>query len=321
LTEDTLRTRIEVVGAEEAKASLIEYFQAYKAGTQDINALNTGLKEQAGSIYGARRSLMLMRTDWKMQHAAWVESASVMRGVGQIGREITSMWQAYSVAQIRVTQAEQGVSSAHANVAILQDELNSLTAQGKASSEEYYDTLIKLTEAQGALKLASDGVSKAQTENIVGYVGMGLQVSGLFANIVFMLPHLRLLTQLINAQTIATGLATVASYAHAAALWLVASAAAVAKAFLAPEILIPAVVAGGLAVAWIASQQAKKGMATGGIVPTTGWYYLHQQEHVQKAGSSAGGSNITFNIYGKDARETATTISGELSALRRRGVI
>ena len=94
---EPLTTEIRVIGAEEAKRTLIDYFRAYEDGKESVKDLNTAMREQYGSLYGMRRALGLLKTEWRMQHAAWIEGARVMRDIGQIGRSLTSMWQAYNM--------------------------------------------------------------------------------------------------------------------------------------------------------------------------------------------------------------------------------
>jgi Zn-dependent alcohol dehydrogenase len=192
------------------------------------------------------------------------------------------------------------------------------------SSEEYYDTLVKITEAQIGVKDASVAVSKAQQENIIGYFGMALQVGNVASSLIMLNMHMKLLTGLTIGQTIATWAAAVAESAHAAAIWLKAHAMVVVMALTGVGLLV---IAGLLAAAAAASAsvsgiQAKagRGMQMGGIIPETGWYYMHQYERVQRANASIG-ANITINVYGKDAKASAKTIGEELSTLRRRGVI
>lgn len=207
--EAPLITRIGIEGEEDTVAALRDFFQTFKEGRGDIAAAETEMRNYSKSIYGARRALMLIRTEWRMQHAAWIEGARLMRDVGRIGRSITQMWTAYNVGQIRVERATRDVEEA---VIELSEAQQLHTRYLRDFGEESIYTIRaheRLENASQAEKDARERLATAQRDNILGYVGMGLQAGELIAVLPMLRMHLHMLTSTLGLTTTSVyGLAT-----------------------------------------------------------------------------------------------------------------
>lgn len=194
-----LGTEIYVEGADEAKASLTDFFQTFVTGKGNIDEAVASLREHAKAIYGGRRALMLIRTEWRLQHAAWLEGARLMRDVGRIGNAITQMWQAYNIAQIRIEKAERSLTEAKrdatTSLRTYLRYLRDFTAESvftKGAAED-------LTEAIEAHKRATEDLAKAQNDMRIGYVGIALQMGGLLATIPITIMHLHMVKSTLAA--------------------------------------------------------------------------------------------------------------------------
>ena len=115
MAEESMTTELRVDVGDSIKI-LQDYFRMYREGGHDVKQLNKEMREITSGMYGARRALSAMRTEWKLQHAAWIEGARVMRDIGRMGRTLVSIWQAYTIGSLRVEQAQLGVSQAQENV-------------------------------------------------------------------------------------------------------------------------------------------------------------------------------------------------------------
>lgn len=320
---EPLETEVRVIGADRFVQDLSEcYREIMRTGEVTKQTAQT-MREARAPIMAMSRAVSGMRSVYRTQHAELLEGVRMLRQVGYVGRNVTSMWQAYSIAMMRTQDAQRSYQTASNEVVILQDELNRLQQQGITSGEEYIDVQLRLNQAKMQAKQASSDLARAQQENIVGYLGLGLQTTGLIANVADLYRHYTMMKAVHGSVTAALGIETAARYANAAASWIQAKAqAAVAAMTPYAWILIPAMIAAGAgAIAWIESQRS---MQKGGIVPETGWYYLHKHEYVTPRRPQPWHPiQITNNIYGStNPEEVARKIeSRTINALRSRGVI
>lgn len=196
-TEQAMANFVAMVkrSGEEARAGRMtwsDFFAAYTRGTEDTKRLNVEMRKLSGSVYGARRAAMLARTEWRMMHEAGIELMRVFGDIGRIGRNITQMWQTYTMMQMRVEQASRGVQEAQAEVVMRQQELNRLQQQGITTGEEYITAQIALNQATARQEQAQRQLSHAQLENIVGYVGMGFQIMDVVRSLYIMQMHIHM---------------------------------------------------------------------------------------------------------------------------------
>jgi len=344
-----LVTEIQVVGVEDVTQKLIEYFNAYKQGTQDIQTLNEAMRQTAAPIYGMRRSLMLLRTEWRVMHAVWIEGARVMRDIGRIGRNVTQIWTAWTVGQIRLENASRNYREACEEVAKAQQEYNEyLEAFGEASiyTKEAYERLQEAIERQ---RDAEQQLQRAQQETIIGYIGIALQIGDIIGTIPTMILHIHMLqatmkTASIAAKTLTASLGTIgAVLAGFAAGVMVVQAlteafgqtGAAASAIIGVLVMVAAILAkmalsvsilsfGGAALAGIAafgaamaaygaySYATYKPKQYGGYIPETGLYLLHAGEYVvpkHETHKTTKMINATINQYVTVTKEVDWTIA------------
>ena len=208
-----LITEIKVTGVQEARRQLIEYFRAYKSGTQDIKELNKAMRETAQPIYGMRRAISLLKTEFQLSHQVMFETARLMRDIGRIGRTITGIFTAYTVGQIRLAQAQKDVKEAQKAVAEAQAAYNhylEVFGENSVFTQRAYEELQKAIERQ---KEAQEELQRTQQATTLGYVGMTLQTAELIATIPTMIKHINdlriaLATANISGSALATTLGT-----------------------------------------------------------------------------------------------------------------
>lgn len=275
-----------VVGYED----FIESMSRIAAGIRETGTVSRDtsleIKNLNKPIWSMRRSLTGIRTSIRMYNAHLFEAGRIMRDVGFIGRTMTRMWQAYNIAQMRVADATRDLKTAQEKVSTVQRQLNQMQNEGVKSGKDYYDLQMQLITAQQDEKKARADLSRAQQENIVGYVGMALQVNDILSRIISLDYHttvfgatLKFLKKYQDAfnissaigtalkwesvkSSVASALATThetaADAAHTAALWLKAKALAVVHA-LTPHGWAILAVAGAIAagtLAWIAYEES-----------------------------------------------------------------
>lgn len=194
----SLATEIETRGVKQAKKDFEDFFYAFSKGKEDIKKLNEEMRKSAAPVYGARRSLMLLRTEWRMQHATMVESARAMMSISRIGSHITQMFTAYTMGQIRVERAQRDVAEATKTVAELQDRYNRYLEVFGKDSVFTQRALEDLTDAQNKQKEAMDALAKAQQDMIMGYIGIGLQAPVAIAGIIDVAFHISNVIKLIK---------------------------------------------------------------------------------------------------------------------------
>jgi len=315
----TLITKIQLAGVEDARRQLVEYFNAYKSGTRDIKELNKEMREVAQPIYGMRRALSLARTEWRLNHQAMIEASRIMHDIGRIGRTITSIFTTYTVAQIRLAQAQRDYEDAVEDVSEAQERYNRyLEVFGEKSvfTQRAYKQLQNAIEKQ---KEAEEELQRTQQATMMGYVGIGLQIGELAATIPTMIKHINdlriaLATANTTASTLATTLGTIGAVLSGIFLGVEAANAlcdafgeigAVASIVIGALTAIAAITAaialhvsimsfGAAAIAGIAAfgaamaiqgayRYTTKEYQYGGYVPETGLYMLHAGEYVVPA--------------------------------------
>jgi len=193
-----LTTEIEARGIQETKRQLIDFFHAFREGKEDVKKLNKEMRQIAQPIYGMRRSLTLIRTEWKTQHATLVETARLFRDVSSIGRSLTSMFRTYTVGQIRVERAQRDAADAAKTVAELQDRYNRYLEVFCKDSVFTKRALEDLTEAKQAEKEATDLAAQAQNDMRLAYIGIALEAPTIISSFIDIGEHVKTLTALIK---------------------------------------------------------------------------------------------------------------------------
>lgn len=323
-------------------------FKAFPEASEDISL---AMKRGTANIYGQRRALIAIRTEWRTTHAELIEVGRAMQAVGAIGKTLMSMFQAHTLAQMRLADATRDLESATGKTGILREEMFRLERDGKRGTEEYIDTQMRLVDAENSAADAHANLGRVQQENIFGYASMGLSVIGVVGNLIDLAYHIKIIQHLHQAAKLAadleaashvTNAAAIAgeSTAKAAAIGTGAAEATARKGWIATiwaEVVarvsqlsvIPiwgwAMIAAGTAIAagaigWYMSQRSYE---KGGVIPETGWYYMHRRETVTPEGKAArGGVVINFSpvIYG-DSPTRERAYDEFIQRMRRQGAL
>jgi len=208
-TRDVLLTEFTNVGADDLittlgtiRQSLLEMRDSGMSAAVGFGETKKQLMEYTDWLYTVRRAQTAMRTEFRVTHADLIEGARVLQDVGAIGRTVVSMWQAYTLAQTRVADAARDIREAQGDVVIIQDALNRSMRSGDL--EQQMELTLKLSHAKTAAAEASQALTKAQNDNIIGYIGMGLQMGSILGRLPTMALHITVLQGLMAAKAAAT---------------------------------------------------------------------------------------------------------------------
>lgn len=317
---EALETEVRVKGADDFVRELSECYNAILKTGEVTKQTAQRIREARAPMLAMSRTISGVRMAYRMQHAEMLESMRLLRKVGSIGYSVVHMWNAYSVAQLRVESTQRSLAEAQSRVAIIQNELNNLQRQGITTGEKYLNLQLELNQAKAHAEERSKALAKAQQENIIGYVGMGLQIVGLIPRMQELYQIYATIKAIHVGTTAAIWAETVARSAAAAAAWFQAKAEIVLHALAGPIGWALLATAAGVSALYIAKMvtEQQRSMQMGGFIPETGWYYMHRHEEVTPAYAPRRG-NIYFYIYEtRRARDTAKEV---IDVLRRRGEI
>lgn len=189
-----------VIGGAGARSDLRALWQEFKDGKMTVEEFNQEMRNLSGSIYAQRRVIMLMRTEYRNTRAALYEAMRGFRAVARIGRTITSTYMTFTLMQMRVADKTRDVRDTQEDLAKIQERrirvVKDLGANNAIAlrliNEE--DRLTKrLTDDRRDLK-------RAQDQNIIGYVGIGLQTLQIIPTMVALKRHIDL-TRLYMGET------------------------------------------------------------------------------------------------------------------------
>ena len=202
LAEDVLTTRFAVEGADDLITVLggirQELLNMGSSTAVGFGQAKASLSEYTDWLYTVRRAQTAMRTEFRVTHADLIEGGRLLSDFGAIGRNVVSMWQAYTLAQIRVADAARDIRSAQADVTITQDTLNRAMRSG--TLEQQMNLQLQLSSAQSKVKDSTEALTKAQNDNIVGYAGMALQMGSIIGRLPTMALHIKVLSGLLIAK-------------------------------------------------------------------------------------------------------------------------
>lgn len=193
-----LVTEIQVAGVEDVKSQLADLWRSFREGNITIKELNKQMREIGAPIYAMRRSLTLLRTEWRMQHQTLIATSRVMRDIGYIGKSIISMLQAYQISQIRIAQAQRDVAEATKTVAELQDRYNrylEVFGEDSVFTKRAYE---ELQEAIENKQRAIEEVNRALQEQNLQYIGIGLSMGSFISQTITAIGHLKELTTVLG---------------------------------------------------------------------------------------------------------------------------
>jgi len=193
-----LITGVRVTGVKEAKRQLADLWRSFQQGGISIKELKKQISEIGAPVYAMRRSLTLLRTEWRMQHQTLIATSRVMRDIGYIGRNIISMLQAYQISQIRIAQAQRDVAEATKTVAELQDRYNrylEVFGEDSVFTKRAYE---ELQEAIENKQRAIEEVNRALQEQNLQYIGIGLSMGSFISQTITAIGHLKELTTVLG---------------------------------------------------------------------------------------------------------------------------
>lgn len=202
-----LTTKIGIQGSDEVLSVFGEFYRELRTVGSSVEDVNNQMREHSRTVYAQRRALMLLRTEYRMAHAAQIAAQRVMRDIGRIGREIVSMWQAYNIAQMRIENTSRDLARAQMDLAESQEWYNQMVRDFGERSIYAIDALDNLKDAQERVDDASRAAAKAQQDFWFGVIGIILSAIGTAALIPNIFRHFNELKNILGA----TGLAGVFS--------------------------------------------------------------------------------------------------------------
>jgi hypothetical protein len=206
---EALETEIRVLGFEETIRTLQDYMKTIRETGVVTKEMAEDAREMMRSYREVRRTISHMRTVWKAHHATLLEGIRAFRQFGYIGRELVRMWQAYSVAMLRIERAQRDVEDAARDVAYYQQLYNQyLRDFGKESifTQQSWENLQRAIESEKeALAIAQ----KTHEDMRAGWVLMGLDAVTFAGNLAHVAEAAFVLKASLNAVSIS--LASLAS--------------------------------------------------------------------------------------------------------------
>lgn len=219
MSEFPVVTRYEIQGAETVIQTNARLLQSYQQGETSVKDFNKSLRENMEGFKAQNSVLSANRMAMRVQYNDLLQFGRVMSNIGSVGNSLLSMWQAYTIGQIRVEQANQGVAQAQLGVAKahakVEDAQKEVAKWQKIYNEYLRDfgsdsaytkaALDSLTQAQEYQQEAQSGEKDAMAQVVeemrkaaqalesltVGYIGIGLQSVGAAANVANLIVNLK----------------------------------------------------------------------------------------------------------------------------------
>ena len=132
-----------------------------------------------------QRAQRFLTQAYRAQHQQFMDSISVMRQVGYIGRSILTMWQAYTIGQMHVAESLDRVEEAQIAVN------TALDLYGE-NSVVYQDAVSDLEKLEAAAE-------KAKGDQTMGLIGLGMSAVGVAAQVGTLAAKLGLIEELVLA--------------------------------------------------------------------------------------------------------------------------
>ncbi len=181
----------EVRGASSASDEIRKIYDALRAGSVTVDQANEQMRQFNGSILAQRRAIMMIRTEWRNQNAALFEGMRLMRSTAQLGRTLTSVYSVYTLMQTRMQDKTRDVRDVGEELNRVQDQR--LVLQRDLGTTNIYALSLMQQEERLTKRLAEEKreLKRAQDQNIIGYIGIGLQMMNVITTVVQMLTHFR----------------------------------------------------------------------------------------------------------------------------------
>lgn len=152
--------------------------------------------EHRRALLAGRRAYSSIRMEYRVVNAQLIEQMRLLRSVSGIGRTVMYMWQAHSIAQIRVADAQARYADSQEEVARL-EEIRAHYADVLGEKSVYYQDLTeKLTRTRKREADALKEVNRAQRDNMIGYAGMTLRAVELIPQLHMIYYRLKIISDL-----------------------------------------------------------------------------------------------------------------------------
>ena len=135
-----------------------------------------------------RNEIKATRAEFELQYRTLTVGATALRGVGNVASSVTSIYTAYNVMQLRISDANKTLRQT-------QDDYTRALAENGPGSKEAIDAARQLADAKKQ-------VAQAQQEEILGSISMGFQLASTVSLIIQAIPKIKEFAQeLKNAST------------------------------------------------------------------------------------------------------------------------
>lgn len=236
-----------VAGHSEVIRVAQEVMQQYRDTGKVSAELISAQKEHRLSLLAGRRALYDVRLQHRLYNVELNETMRIMRSVASIGRMGVYMWQAYNIAVMRLSESKERYADSSEKVADLEERLIQYTKEFGEESVYTQDIADKLNIAREREADALKDVQRAQKQNVIGYITMGLAATNLIPTLVSVAQRLRYIGDVSGAVGGAAAAAEAAVAAKtggiaagiSAAITPVAAAAFVAAPFVAYALMTP----------------------------------------------------------------------------------
>lgn len=169
-----------------ATKRLLVSIEAVNRTRQELGEVENGIERLRKARLSASRVVLeqqrtqrFLNQAYRAQHQQFMDNISVMRTVGYIGRGLMSMWQAYTIGQMHVSESLGRVEDAQIAVN------TALDLYGE-NSVVYLDAVDNLEKLEAA-------ADKAKGNETAGLIGMGLTAVGVAAQVGTLLAKLELI--------------------------------------------------------------------------------------------------------------------------------
>lgn len=238
----------QVTGAGTASAEIARVYQELRNGTMGVKEANLVMGQYSDSLLTQRRAITLVRTEFRDQYAATLEAMRGLQAIGSIGSTLLNVYNSWTLAQIRLQTQTRDLSDSQTSLVVIQDRLRKVTAD--LGSDSIYAQALMQEETRLKKKVADDtqDLSRAQEQQNLQYLAMGLNLVGVIPKFFDLAMHIRnvkVLTDGLTFSEMIGGLAKIPGVAAAATLATNAYAAACGAASAAVGTLTGAIAAGG----------------------------------------------------------------------------
>ena len=129
-----------------------------------------------------QRTQRYLTQAYQAQHQQFMDTISVMQSVGSIGRSVLTMWQAYTISQMHVSESLDRVAESQIWV--------------NTALEIYGEASVVYQAAAADLEKLEAAADKAKGNETMGLIGMGMTAIGVAAQVGTLAAKLGLIEQL-----------------------------------------------------------------------------------------------------------------------------